>query len=192
MASLIRVVITAALTYLLVGCASTTLIPTATPDVALVQFTELAGQALPLAQKIAPGAVLRQIDTDGYQTFFDFTDAAATQEITVWMKSPGAPVSQWQAAPASQVKLVDAAEPAIDLKSMQIGLSRVAQIITAYWPGCLVKTLTLYTQNNKPTWLGFCQTSNGLVSGMVDAQTGNLVVANAAPITFPSQVAPAP
>ena len=184
----LRLALVVVLAVILAGCAGPAT-PAPTPDAEMAQLSSMAAQALPLAQKIAPDAVLRQIDSDAYQTFFDYTDAAASKEVTVWVKSPGAPPAQWQAQPAAQSNLVSPGESGIDLTSVKVGFGRAAQIITVYWPGCLMQTLTLFNQNNKPTWLGFCKNSDGIVSGMVDAQTGNLTITTSAtPVAFPTKV----
>jgi hypothetical protein len=177
------------LVSLLVGCASApAAAPTGTPDVAVAQLNGMAGQALLLAQKTLPGAVLRQIDSDAFQTVFIYTDPGATQQITVLVNSPGTPVDQWQAAAAPRLSLIDASEQPLDLKSVKISLSRAAQIVSLFWPGCLISTLSLYTQNNQPSWLGFCKTADGMMAGQVDAQTGNLrVITTATPIVMPNQ-----
>ena len=68
-------------------------------------------QALNLARKKAPDAVLHQIDTDLHWTDFRFTDSAATKEITVLIPSPDVPIGQWQVEVPELSKLAGNREP---------------------------------------------------------------------------------
>jgi len=163
-----------------------------TPDADAVELVAMGEQALQIAQKEAAVVVLRQVDTDLSLTDFRFVDGALTKEIMVVVPAPGTPADQWYTVDNSVSPLLSPSGSDLNLQNLKAGPNRVAQAITAHWPGCAVHGMTLYRENNQLTWTAFCNTSEGSVSGDMDAQTGLFQPSDAPPASLPVTATPAP
>jgi hypothetical protein len=181
----------------LTGCANvitTTKGPTlsdSTPDSDAVKLITMSAQALQIAQKESLDVVLRQVDSDLRITDFRFVDKKLTREIMVVVPEPNAPTETWHTEVNSVSPLLAQVEPSLDLQSLKVGPNRVAQAITAYWPGCVIRGMNLYRENDKLTWVAFCNTSKGMVSGTMDNQTGIFKPSDSLPATVPVTATPA-
>ena len=166
--------------------------PESTPDASAVKLSAMGAQARQMAQKEAPDIVLRQVDTDLHTTDFQFVDSALTKVITVLVPEPDAPVDRWSTALNTISPLLTNAQPAVDLRSLRVGPNRVAQAMTAHWPGCGVRAMTLYRENDRLVWTGFCNTPEGVASGSLDNQTGVFQPSDAPPAPAPPTALPGP
>jgi hypothetical protein len=153
------------------------------PDADAVELIAMSERATQIAQKESPNVILRQVDTDLSLTAFRFVDSALTKEIVVIVPQLDDPTDKWNSIVNTVTPLLTYAAPDMNLQSLKIGPKRVAQAITAYWPGCVVRGITLNRQNDKLTWEAFCNTNKGVVSGSIDNETG---------IFQPSKAPPAP
>jgi hypothetical protein len=165
-----------------------------TPDPDSIKLIAMSKQAMQIAQKESLDVVLRQVDTDLTITAFRFVDSALTKEIVVIVPQPDAPADKWNSIVNTVTPLLTYAEPDMNLQSLKLGPKRVAQAIAAHWPGCVVRgiTLYLYRQNNKLTWEAFCNTTEGVVSGSMDNETGVFQPSKAPPAPIPPTAAPVP
>ncbi len=163
---------------------------TITPDSAAVTLAAMGEQALKLVQKETPSAVLRQVDTDLNQTDFRFTDDPATKEIIVLVPAAGVPPDKWVVEQNDVSPLVGNTEPGLDLRQLRVGPGQVAQAISAHWPGCALRGMTLYNENNRPTWVAFCNVAEGVVSGIMDGKTGVFEPSAAPPARLPVTATP--
>lgn len=162
-----------------------------TPDSDALKLISMGEQALQIAQK-SQGIVLRQIDTDLTTTDFRFVDRLLTKEIIILVPEPDAPTEKWISTVNTVSPLLSYAQPAIDLNNLKIGPKRTAQAITNHWPGCGLRGITLYLENNKLTWLAFCNTPEGVVSGSMDDETGVFQPSSAPPASIPAIATPVP
>lgn len=160
------------------------------PDPDVAKLIRMSEQAMSIAQKEAPEAILRQIDTDLNRTNFGFTDGKGTRHISVLVPAPEVPPDQWVTQVQSFTPLVGRSGPALALQNLQIGPNRVAQAITAHWSGCTIRSLTLYYEEDHLTWAAFCNTSEGVVSGVVDNRTGIFQPSHAPPAPVPPTATP--
>ena len=164
----------------------------AAPDPDRAALTGMEKQASKLAQQQAPGAVLHQIDTDLLWTIFRFTDAGATEEIAIRVDTPQTPAAQWKTDVTSFSKLVGSLGPGPDLSGLKAGPGRAAKAVQSHWPGCTLHGLTLYLQDQRRPWVAFCTTAAGIVTGLVDNQTGVFQPSEAPPAEFPVTATPQP
>ena len=161
-----------------------------TPDSDAAQLITMSEQAIQIAQKESLDVVLRQVDSDLSITDFRFVDKTLTKEIMVVIPEPNAPTNRWH-TDVNFVSPLLAPGPAIDLQSLKVGPNRVAQAITAYWPGCVIRGMNLYRENDKLTWVAFCNTPKGIVSGSMDNQSGIFKPSDSLPTTVPLTATPA-
>lgn len=174
---------------LLAACARAEITPE--PDsVGLVAMSEQARQ---VAEKVTPGVVLRQVDTDMYKTTFLFTDKAAAKEIDVDVPSPHASTDRWTTNVITLSPLLGQPKPDVNLGDLRTGPSRVAHAVSAQWPGCKIRSLTLYRDEaaDDLVWIAFCDTPDGTVSGEMFNRTGRLQPSNAPPARVPTTATPA-
>ena len=162
-----------------------------TPDSEAVKLIAMGDQAMQIAQK-SQGVELRQVDTDLTITDFRFVDAALTREITIVVPEQDAPTQKWVTTVNTVSPLLSFAQPAMDLHSLRLGPSRVAQAITNHWPGCSLRGITLYLEQGRLTWLAFCNTPEGVVSGSMDDETGVFQPSSASPASIPAIATPVP
>ena len=165
--------------------------PVSAPDPDAVKLVAMSEQAMQLVREKTPDAVLHQIDTDLQTTIFRFTDRASTQEISVLVPAAGVPPGQWGVEVNSRTPLVGNTSPGLALQRLRAGPLRVAQAIFDHWPGCTIRGLTLYLENNKLTWVAFCNTPEGVASGSVDVETGTFQPSEAPPAPLPVTATPA-
>jgi hypothetical protein len=163
-----------------------------TPDPDVAALLKMNEQALILARKKAPDAVLHQIDTDLHWTDFRFTDGVATKEITVIVPSPDTPIGQWQVEVPDLSKLTGNRAPGIDLKTLKIGPGQVGKAAKIQWPGCTLHSLTLFIENGELTWVAFCATPGGDVSGFMKNDDGIFRSYADAPFQVPVTATPRP
>ncbi len=177
----------------LVSCAAppASALPIRTPDADAVELVALGAQASQIAQE-SGGLVLRQVDTDLTITDFRFVDRLLTREIMIVVPQPGSPAGEWRTVVSSVSPLLTFSAPDINLQSLKVGPSRVAQSITSHWPGCKVRGITLYRENGNLTWLAFCDTPDGVVSGSMDNETGLFQPSPGPPASIPAVATPAP
>ena len=161
-----------------------------TPDPEAVRLIAMSEQARQIAQQDSSEVVLRQVDTDLNTTDFQFVDGALTKVITVLIPEPNAPASQWHTTVNSVSPLLTHAEPALNLQNLRTGPGRVAQAITAHWPECTLRGITLYRENGQLTWVAFCNTREGVASGSMDDQTGIFQPSEAPPAPLPVTATP--
>jgi cytochrome c2 len=133
---------------------------------------DLSKQARELARKEVPDPVLRQIITDLQSTAFLFTDEAATVEVEISLPESGATPENWKVTVLSVAKLVGHTGAELDPDNLRIGPYRVAREMLKHWPGCTIRSMILTREQNALRWLGFCDTSQGVVSGHMDNLTG--------------------
>jgi hypothetical protein len=172
---------------ILAACAA---LPARDPDIAALEAQEK--QALKMAQKEAPEAVLHQIDTNLQWTLFRYTDKAATKEITIQTLAPDMPPELWQVEVIAFSKLVGNHDPGIDLQTLEIGPGRVSQAAAAQWPDCSLRSLTLFPEDGTLTWVALCGTSSGEVSGFMKNDGGNFQTYPNSPNSAPVTATPRP
>ena len=152
---------------------SPTAIPRLTsPDPDVAALLAMYNQTVLEASLYTPVVILHQIDTNLTWTIFHFTDAGATKEITIEVDTQQTPASDWKTSADHHSKLVGSQAADLDLHSLKAGPKRAAQALQARWPGCILRGLTLYLQNNRLTWAVYGSTSSGEVTGLMDNQTG--------------------
>ncbi len=183
--------------FALVGCAVLAPSPPVAasplgPDPDAIRLVAMSEQALSLAQRQTPDAVLHQIDTDLRQTTFLFTDRAAMHEISVNVAAPETPPEQWTIRDDGLTPLVGNTSPGLRLDRLRAGPERVGRALTAHWPGCMVRGLNLYSEDDHLTWVAFCTTPAGIVSGTIDAETGLFQPSNAPSGPLPITATPRP
>ncbi len=162
-----------------------------TPDPDAVTLIAMEEQAIQIAQK-SQGVILREVDTNLTTTDFRFVDLALTKEIIILVPEINAPTEKWVTTINQVSPLLSSTQPAIDLQSLRIGPNRVAQAITNYWPGCSLRGMNLYLEKDKLTWLAFCNTPEGVVSGSMENDTGLFQPSNTPPASIPSIATPLP
>ncbi len=155
-----------------------------TPDSDAILLVALAEQARQVAQK-SQGEILRQVDTDMVTIDFRFVDRATTREVTIVIPTQNAPVEQWKTVVNTVSPLLTYPSPDMDLNALKIGPERVAEAAAGQWKDCELRTMTLYLENEKLTWLVFCNTRDGVVSGSMDNATGAFHPSNAPPASIP-------
>jgi hypothetical protein len=160
------------------------------PDADAMRLITLGDQARQIAQKEASDILLSQVDTDLNITDFQFVDKALTKAITVVVPHPDAPAETWHVTVTTVSPLLSYAEPPLDLQNLRTGPERVAQAIMAQWPGCTLRGITLYSEQDRLTWLAFCNTPAGVASGNMDDQTGIFRPSAAPPAPLPSTATP--
>jgi hypothetical protein len=156
-----------------------------TSDLEALKLIAMGEQAGQIAQKEGADLVLRQVDTDLSFTDFQFVDAALTRVVTVIVPRRDDPVDGWYTTVYAVSPLLSHAEPALDLRHIRNGPKRVAQAITTQWPGCTLRGIMLYRENEQPTWLAFCNTPEGVVSGSMVDRTGIFQPSEAPPAQVP-------
>ncbi|HLO31718.1 MAG TPA: hypothetical protein VK249_21375 [Anaerolineales bacterium] len=162
------------------------------PDSSASRLIAMSEQALHIAQKESSDVLLRQVETDLSITAFRFVDGALTREIVVIVPEPDAPTEKWSTVINTVSPLLMYRESGLDLQGLRVGPARVADAITAHWPGCTVREISLSAQNNQLTWLAFCNTSEGLASGSMDNETGVFQPSDAPPARFALTATPVP
>ncbi len=161
------------------------------PDVSVL--AGMSRQALQMAQKTSPDAMLLQVDTNQVWSTFRFSNTANDLEIDVSAPTPDAALSSWTVQTSNLSPLLGQPHPRpLDLAALRAGPQRIARGLLAQWPGCSVRALTLYQEENKLVWVGFCDTPSGVVSGYMDAQTGYFHPAGGPPALLPSTATAAP
>lgn len=191
-----RLYILCLLLLALTGCANVittakgSTLSDSTPDSDAARLITMSAQAMQIAQKESRDVVLRQVDSDLSITDFRFVDKTLTKEIMVVVPEPNAPTDKWH-TDVNSVSPLLAPGPAIDLQSLKIGPNRVAQAITAYWPGCVFRGMNLYRENDKLTWVAFCNTPQGDMTGTMDNQTGIFKPSDSLPAAVPLTATPA-
>ena len=160
------------------------------PDVAAL--ANLSEQVIKRAREIASDAVLRQINIglDRGTHSFRLTDAEATQAITIHVFAPDAPPDQWEVVYGHLNQLLGNPRPGIDLQALQVGPAAAGEAAMTYWPNCKMGTLTLIGQRDDLTWIVFCNTAEGVISGTINAQTGAFVPSLAPPVPPPPIATP--
>jgi len=143
-----------------------------TPDSSALELIAMSQQAMQMAQRESSDVVLRQVETDLSLTAFRFVDGALTKEIVVVIPEPNASTEKWSIVINTISPLLMSPESGLNLQNLKVGPTRVAQAMTAYWPGCTVRTISLAAKNNELTWVAFCKTFEGIVSGSMDNQIG--------------------
>jgi hypothetical protein len=164
--------------------------PVSAPDADVASLVAASERAAQLVREKTPEAVLHQIDTDLHTTTFRFTDKASTQEISVVIPAAGVPPEQWVVEVNSRTPLVGNMSPGLNLQSLRAGPTRVAQAIAGHWPGCTIRGLTLYNENDHLTWVAFCNIPEGVVSGSADGETGVFRPSAAPPASLPVTATP--
>jgi hypothetical protein len=165
-------------------------IPVSVPDADAASLVTASEQAAQLVPNKTPDAVLHQIDTDLHTTTFRFTDRASTQEISVLIPAAGVPPEQWIVEVNSRTPLVGNVSPGLPLQRLRAGPTRVAQAISGHWPGCTIRGLTLYLEDDNLTWVAFCNTPEGVASGSADGATGIFQPSAAPPAPLPVTATP--
>ncbi len=160
------------------------------PDPDAIELIAMSEQAMQIAQQESADIVLRQVGTDLNTTYFKFVDGALSKVITVFVPGPGASANQWHTTVNTVSPLLSHAEPALDMQNLRTGPKRVAQAVTAHWPGCTVRGIMLYRENGQLTWLAFCNTPAGVVSGSMNDQAGVFQPSKAPPAPLPVTATP--
>ena len=177
---------TLALALVLSGCAQATPTPAADPEA--LTLVAIGEEALGLARKTIPDAVLRQVDVspDGGAISFRFADEAAARSIDVHVPGPDVRNGDWRVVEGGFTPFIGQANSGIDLRELRAGPAAVARSATGHWSGCSVRAMTLYGEAEDLAWTVFCNVSEGVVSGFVDAQTGAFTPSTHPPIQSPS------
>ncbi|MBW7881660.1 MAG: hypothetical protein H3C34_03315 [Caldilineaceae bacterium] len=115
----------------------------ADPDSDAISLVAMGEQAMQIVQANVADAVLRQIDTGINKTVFHFTDGAATTVTQIVVPTAETPPDKWIVEDHLISPLVSHSERSLNLQSLEIGPHRVARAITAHWPGCVVRRITL-------------------------------------------------
>lgn len=151
------------------------------------------GQASRLTRAAVGDAVLRQVDVNpnsGRMTF-RFVGGATPQEVDVVVPSPMAPSNQWQVAQSPPSPLTLEARPGMDLSVLRVAPDQAVRAMTARWPDCAPRSLTLTGEREALTWYAFCGLSDGRVgSGTVDGRTGAFEPSATPPALPPPTAAP--
>jgi len=163
------------------------------PDQDAIELAGIAGTAVKKAQEIIPSAVLHQVDVGPVTRtlVFRFTDAAATEELTMTASSPDLPPDRWKVDRGAS-PLVGTKEPGIDLQAWRTGPGAVTRAAQAQWPGCRVADLAFLSFNGDLTWVVFCDLPSGTVSGTLDNRTGVFKANPAPPAPQPLTATPKP
>ena len=159
------------------------------PDIA--ELMAVADQATTLANGVAADAVLRQVDLgrDPVRWWIRFTDAAATQEITVIVPVGDVPIEDWEVSTGIS-PLIGHQSPGLVLDGLRIGSGKVVQTAAQHWNGCPVRGLTLTGEEGQLVWFIFCDLPEGVVSGSMDGVTGEFVPSLAPPARSPHTATP--
>jgi hypothetical protein len=163
-----------------------------TSDLEALKLIAMGEQARQIAQKEGGDLVLRQVDTDLSITDFQFVDRALTRVITVIIPQPDAPVDAWYATVNYVSPLLSHSEPDLGLQYLKTGPGHVAQAVTAQWPGCMLRGMILSREKDQLTWLAFCNTPKGVVSGSMVDRTGVFWPSEAPPAPLPVTATPSP
>jgi hypothetical protein len=155
-----------------------------TPDSGVRNLIALEYQARQIALK-SQGEIFRQVDTDLQTTDFRFIDRALTKEVTIVIPEQNSPVEKWNTVVNPVSPLLSYPSPDLELHTLNIGAGRVAQAATDRWNGCGIRGMTLYLEKEKLTWLVFCNTPSGVVSGSMDNETGVFRPENSPPASLP-------
>ena len=176
---------TLALALVLNGCAQATATSAAYPDA--LTLVAIGEEALGLARKTMPDALLRQVDVspDGGAISFRFTDELAARGADVHVPSPDVRSNDWRVVDAGLTPFIGQASLGIDLRELRAGPAAVARSATGHWSGCSVRAMTLYGDAEDLAWTVFCNLPEGVVSGYVDARTGAFTPSTHPPIQPP-------
>ena len=160
------------------------------PDVSVL--SNMSQATLQIAQKTSPDAILLQVDTNLVWSTFRFSNAANNLEIDVNTPTPDASPSAWTVQTSDLSPLLGQPHPRpLDLSALRAGPQRLTRGLSIQWPGCTVRALTLYREENQLVWVGFCDTPSGVVSAYMDAQTGYFHPAGGPPALLPPTATPA-
>ena len=161
------------------------------PDADVGALQALSEEAARRAEEEALDPVLRQADVsiDVGQITFRFIDAAATKDVSVTVPKPGAPPESWSIRSGGSY-LIGHPSPGINLLSWQIGPASVAHAATGHWPACVIRSIGLTGQGDDLVWYVFCSLPEGMVSGMVDGQSGVFTPSLAPPAVAPPTAKP--
>jgi hypothetical protein len=165
---------------------------TSTPDQDILTLVKTSVQAAQIAKKQTPGPILHQIDTDLKTMTFRFTDKGATREITVFIPAIGIPPEQWTTEVNERTPLVGNTTPGLNLDRLRFGPTYVAQMVFRHWQGCTLRSLTLYSENDHLTWVAFCNTAEGVITGTLNGESGVFTPSDAPPAPLPVTATPHP
>ena len=161
------------------------------PDPDIPVLSSMGQEALQIAQKTSPDAILLQVDTNLVWSTFRFSNAANNLEIDVNVPTPDALPSVWMVQTSDLSPLLGQPHPRpIDLSALRAGPQRLTRGLSIQWPGCTVRALTLYREENQLVWVGFCDTPSGEVSAYMDAMTGYFHPAGGPPALLPPTATP--
>ena len=157
----------------------------------IAELIAVADQANALAEGVAADPVLRQVDLgrDPVRWGIRFTDAAATQEITVVVPLKDVPSDKWEVRTGIS-PLVGHQSSGLFLDGLRVGPGAVIEAATKHWNGCPVHGLTLTGEDRQLTWYIFCSLPEGVVSGTMDGVTGEFVPSLAPPAQLPPTATP--
>ena len=160
------------------------------PDVSVL--ASMGRAALQIAQKMSPDAILLQVDTNLVWSVFRFSNAANNVEIDINAPAPDTSSSAWTVQTSTLSPLLGQPHPrSLDLAAVRAGPQRLSRWLSIEWPGCALRALTLYQEENQLVWVGFCDTASGEVSGYMDALTGYFHPAGGSPALRPPTATPA-
>ena len=157
----------------------------------IAELITIVGQATALAEGVAEGSVLRQVDLgrDPVRWGIRFTDAAATQEITVVVPLKDVPSDGWEVRTGIS-PLIGHQSSGLFLDGLRVGPAAVIEAATKHWNGCPVHGLTLTGKERQLVWYIFCNLPQGVVSGTMDGVTGGFVPSLAPPAQLPPTATP--
>ena len=180
------------ITFLILAACGATAMPTDTPvpvppaDPDALTLVAMGEEAIGLARQTIPDAVLRQVDVspDGGAISFRFTDEAATRTIVVHVPGLDVPMHGWRVQDEEFTRF--SGQPkGLDLRAVHSGPAAVARSATGHWPGCTVRAMTLFGEEEDLSWIVFCNLPEGVVSGWVDVRTGAFTPSSAPPAVLP-------
>lgn len=158
--------------------------PNTTIDADVIEIIATGEEAMERARQRIPTAVLRQVDfgSDPAIRAFRFTDAAATQTLTINFTVFETDNGQWRAIEEGLTPLIGYAHPGIDIEVLRTGPAAVHQAATDEWPDCELRGLMLNGTGTDLTWRIFCNIEAGVVSGTLDDSTGVFTPSPAPPV----------
>lgn len=179
------------LLYVLVGCSGEDSPGQKEPGRDVAELIEAADQAAILAREEAADVVLRQLDVgrDPLRWIIRFTDAAATQEITVMVPVEDVPSGEWEVSTGIS-PLIGHKSSGLFLDALRVGPDAVVEAATGHWNGCPVRGLGLTGEEDLLVWHIFCALPEGVVSGTMDGATGEFIPSLAPPAIVPPTATP--
>ena len=187
-------------------------LPANEPAGAAAAFVGVAMQVAQVVAETYPDAALKQVVLPGSGDWAEFTflTAAATCvrdlpaptdpaigafyadkcDVFITVPRDAATVADWRWQ-ARDPRRGDIGAPGIDLAAVQVGPTAVERAATDTWPDCQPSSFNLSATHGPLTWTVFCaQADGGMLSGSVDATTGEFTPLSPGPLQPPPTAVP--